>query len=60
MRSPGKKRALAHRILGAKSAPTQSRRLREVLAHLRGETDLRIGGAKRPIHADRKSAGERP
>jgi uncharacterized protein YdeI (YjbR/CyaY-like superfamily) len=45
--TPGKQRALSHRILGAKTAPTQSRRLAEVLGHLRGEFDLRIGGQPR-------------
>lgn len=55
--SPGKRRALSHRILGARTAPTQRRRLQDVLAHLRGDIDLRIGGTPRRRAAAASTAG---
>lgn len=40
--TPGKQRALSHRLLSAKSAPTAARRIAEIIDWLvAGETDLR-------------------
>lgn len=40
--TPGKQRALSHRVLSAKTAPTEARRVAEVIAWLAaGESDIR-------------------